>query len=1126
MQVPVFSAKLTIPTVSAAYLARPRLDELWQEWENKRLVLVTAGAGFGKTSFLAANARTSERPCSWYSLDEMDAELATFCAHLRQAVSAPEVDGVADESTTAADFMNRELSVLVRTLRNEIRGRVIVLDDVQLIAGSAEILHFLEQLIKFLPQSTTLVLAAREPVAVATMKLQALGSVVQITAEDLQFRSEEVIPLYGSHFPDTDLDPRLARKIVAQTEGWAAGIEIFFQVLGGTSARRIEDALARILAMGSGWFAYFAEEVVGSLDSDTRDFLYRSSVLPRLEPELCDRVLGLENSRLVLEELCRRNLFTFSVEDDIVAYRYHHLFHDFLRDQLRRHLNKGEIHALQRRAATELKRAGAWAEAAVAYAEAGDPRATLKLVEKQGEKLLATGRYEIIRRALDSVPKQLFNKSGSALFVLGRVAEIKGEWEEAEKLYLKALRLVPGGTRRVELLSLIAQLKLRRGMYNASRNLCHEALAEPGRKSAWIRSRILNMLGVAACELGKLDEAEDYLDQALKVCRRSKDEESLRRTLYLLPGNLYYRRGDFQRAKEAARKALVVFKRSNDPRRICHSLGVLAYVTGEAGEEREARELASEALRLAESIEYRVMEAYCQFTLGRCALITGDLAQAQRHFEVSLNLGEQLGEPGLLTIPHLGLAERALAAGELRVARRHAQDGLANSLDVKDPYQEAQSRLLLGVVAALDNPDDPDQASRFWRQAEKIMRRVGTYYDLHRLLLIRLDEGAVPDDELPAVFAELLAGILSLQHDFLLLVMEPERAARVLPRALSLGFEPEYLAKKLVQLGERAIPHLAELVSHGEEAVRCQAVDILLQIGGSQAQVILGQVVDDSSEAGRVAREAAEELASVPGVPLRIRALGGLSIDIGDVQLTFADWKSTRALRLFQLLLVYRFRWVPRDVVLEELWPDADPRRGVNNLRQTIHVLRKTLEPDLEEARNSLYIRYRNEAIRLEPGVEHFYDVEDFEESMRLAETCWNGGKLDEAGKHLTAAEALYRGAFMEETPYEEFVTIEREQLRDRLLRGVKRLTGYLADNEQWSDLIPLCRRALSQNPYHEDFYRHLVEAQFELGNRREALADFHQYEEMMVREMDLLPSARMKALADKVVALGRTDSA
>jgi len=1118
MQVPIFTAKLTIPSVSAAYLARPRLDGLWREWENKRLVLVTAGAGFGKTSFLAANARTSKRPCSWYSLDEMDAELATFCAHLRQAVFAPEAEEVTNDSTTTADFLNRELAVLVRTVRNEKGGRVIVLDDVQLIAGSAEILNFLTRFIKFLPPSTTLILSAREPVAVATMKLQALGTVVQITAEDLQFRGDEVIPLYESHFPDSDLDPRLARKIVAQTEGWAAGIEIFFQVLGGASARRIEHALARILAVGSGWFAYFAEEVVGSLDRDTRDFLYRSSVLPRLEPELCDQVLGLENSRLVLEELCRRNLFTFSVEDDVVAYRYHHLFHDFLRDQLRRHLDKREIHALQRRAATELKRAGAWAEAAVAYAEAGDPSATLKLVERQGEKLLATGRYEIIRRALDSVPKPLLNESGPALFVLGRVAEIKGEWEAAEKRYQKALRLDPIGTRRVELMSLIAQLKLRRGMYNASRNICRKALAEPGRKSAWIRSRILNMLGVAACELGKLDEAEDYLDQALKVCRRSKDEESLRRTLYLLPGNLYYRRGDFQRAKEAARRALVVFKRSNDPRRICHSLGVLAYVTGEAGEEREARELATEALRLAESIEYRVMEAYCRFTLGRCALITGDLAQAQRHFEVSQDLGEQLGEPGLLTIPHLGLAERALAAGELRAARRHAQDGLANSLDVKDPYQEAQSRLLLGVVEA---PEDLDKAIRIWNKAEKIMRRVGTYYDLHRLLLIRLDEGVVPDDELPAALEELLEGILSYQHDFLLLVMEPERAARVLPRALSRGIEPEYLVKKLVQLGERAIPHLAELVSHGEEAVRCQAVDILVQIGGSRAQTILGQVVDDSSEAGRVAREAAEELACVPGVPLRIRALGGLSIDIGDDQLTFAHWKSARALRLFQLLLVYRFRWVPRDVVLEELWPDADPRKGINNLRQTIHVLRKTLEPDLEEARHSLYIRYRNEAIRLEPGAEYFYDVENFEESMRLAETCWNGNKLEKAEKHLTAAEALYRGAFMEETPYEEFVTIEREQLRDRLLRGVKLLTRYLAENEQWSDLIPLCRRALSQNPYHEDFYRYLVEAQFELGNRREALADFHQYEEMMVREMELLPSARMKALADKVVALG-----
>lgn len=1142
MRIPILPAKLAIPPLPASYLPRPRLDGLWQEWEDKRLVLVTAGAGFGKTSYLAANARSSRRPCLWYSLDEMDRELVSFCAHLQRAAAGDGDDAANGEvgdtgagtsesradageyevpEVTASDnvdFASRVLAGLVRSLQGGGQGRILILDDVQLVAGSDEILHFIERLVRFIPQGSTLILSSREPVAIATMKLQALGVVASLTAEDLQFTSEEVADLFKRQFEGAELEPSLCRRLVKQTEGWAAGIQIFMQVLGGVSSHHVEEALAKLSAAGASWFAYFAEEVVRLLDQQTRDFLYRSSVLPRLEADLCDRVLRRRDSRQVLEQLCHRNLFTFRVTTGDGSYRYHHLFRDFLRDQLRRTVGLREIQSLQRRAANALKRAGAWAEAAAAYAEAGDSAATLKLIEKTGEDLLATGQYEIIRRSLGSIPDRELKQSAGALFVLGRVTEIQGDWEEAEKIYQQALRRCRQGARRVELMSLIAQLKLRRGMYNACRTLCRKALDEPGRKSARVRGRILNMLGIAACELGKLDEGEKYLHEAIKVFRRGRDEVGESRTFYLLPGNIYYRRGEFQRAKKAARRALVVFKKRKDPRRICHSLGVLAFVTAEAAEEREARDLASEGLRLAESIEYRVMEAYCHFSLGKCALIAGELELAREHIETSRQLGEQLGEPGLLTLPLLGLADVALARGDLPEARRHAQDALDVALDLNNLYQEAQSCTILGIVAAADKLAE---ATKYWRRAEKIIRRVGMLFDLHRLLLIRLVAGEVKKGKQAAVLEELLAGTARLGHDFLFLILDRERAVQMLSLALRLGVEEDYAGRLLVRLGPHAVPRLAPLVKDPDEQVKGRAVEILAQIGGSEALAVLAEVAGTTGEAGRAAGEAVEELARTPGVPLRILALGSLTVSSGDRHLGFAQWKSTRALRLFQLLLVHRFRWVPRDVVLEELWPDTDPRKGVNNLRQTIHVLRKTLEPHLEEARNSRYVRYRNEAIRLEPGESYFYDVEEFEAALREAEVQWRAREWQAAEPHLRRAEKLYRGGFLEESPYEELTTVEREQLRDRLLRAVKNLLVLLTEEERWEELIPLCRRALAQNPYHEDFYWYLVRAQFELGNRREALADFHQYEEMMIREMELLPSARMKALADKVVTLG-----
>ncbi len=1117
MKIPILTEKLIAPQLPASYLPRSRLDAAWRSWSDKRLVLVMAGAGFGKTSFLAANATDGERASIWYGLDELDVELVTFCAHLLQAVGGEESAGEICAAPATDDFANEVLAALVAVLRRRSGGSVIILDDVQHVVASSSVIHFIERLIRYLPEGNTLILSSREPVGVATMKLRSLGTVATITAADLAFTADEVAVLFQLHFPGIELSDRLQHKIAKRTEGWAAGIEILFQVLPNASAAQIDRTLEQLQAAGSGWFTYFAEEVVRQLDEPTRDFLHRSSVLPRLEPELCDAVMNRDDSRSVLTELRRRNLFIYGSDEQASTYRYHHLFRDFLRYQLEQTAGLKEVRRLQQRAAVALRDAEAWAEAIVAFAECGDHEATLSLVARASEELLATGRYELIRKAVTVVPDRLLARQPAARLLLARVAEVQGRWQEAEEIYLKILRSRRAGLPRTELMANIARLKLRRGEYGASAKLCQRALDQPGRMSTRIRGDILDMLGVCACELGRLDEGERYLKKAISIFRRVGNVESESDTFYLLPGNIHYRRGEFQKAKEAARRALVVFRRQNNRRRICHCLGVLAFVTADAAEQQEARELADECLRMAERLEYRVMEGYGHLALGRCALLAADLERARDHFQTARLLGERVGETGLRTFPLLGLAEVALAAGRRAQAREHAESALAVSRQIASVYQEAQSYLLLGGLAS-----NRSAASRWWNRAERIIRRVGMKYDLHRLLLFRLAAGNLPPPKAAVAVRELVTGCATENHDFLLLTVAPELAARVLPEALRLGIENSYVEQLLLQLGPAAIPHLEALAGEGDATLQQRSVQLLSRIGGDQARTVLAGLADEHSTAGRAALAAAAELGHTPAVPLRISALGPLLVEVGNHELTLDRWRSARALRLFQFLIIHRFRWLPRDVILESLWPDAEPRKGVNNLRQTIHVLRKTLEPGHDTARQSAYVRYRNEACRLVPGESYYFDVETFEDTLSRADVAWNTEGKNAAETHLLAAVDLYRGDFLVESPYEEFAAIEREQLRDRLLRAMGRLLTLYAENDRWAKLVPLCRRALTLDRYHEEFYWHLVHAQFEQGHRHEALADYHQYEEMMTGEMDLLPSARMKALADKVVAMGR----
>ncbi len=1125
MTIPIIQSKFSIPTLPANYLSRPRLDQLWEKWRHKRLVQITAGAGFGKTSFLSANVRDDKRTRLWYFFDDIDSNLATFCGHLLEAIDhtsahlPPSIRIIAPQNMQISDseLPSFLLSHLIRAIRADKRDWVLVFDDLHRISTQTEILRFLERLIRFLPEGSTIILSSREPVEIATMKTRAAGGMAALTSRDLKFNSTEVAAVFEFHYPDLSLPPRLCRKIVTKTEGWAAGIEIFLQALPSPAPRLIEETLHRLTNAGSGWFSYFAEEVLRSLDSKTRHFLLRTSILPRLESRLCNRLLTIRNSHTILANLCTRNLFTFLAEDNSDTYNYHHLFREFLLNQLKNQLGPDEFELLQQQAAAALLRAGATVEAMAAYAGGNNPEAVVKLVSRFESKLLSTGQYEIIHQALSTVPAPLLAQYPKAMYILGRACEILGRWEEAEKIYRKSLRLDNTNSTRVELMSLIAQLQMRRGKYRACINLCCQALSSPGRKTMNTRARLLSVRGLAECALGKLSDGEKDFLSAESVYRKRGFAAGEARILYLLAVNVYYQRGEFQTAKDMARRALVIFKKEGERRRLCVSLGVLGFIMATMGEEREARDLTEDALRLAESLDYPIIEGYCHNTLGHCALLTGDPVLAAEHFNVSVQIGELLGEASLQIIPHLGLAEAALVQEDYFTALHNADLARNAAITIKDLFHEAIAYRLLGSAAYKSSPD---KALKYWSRGKKICRRINATYELHRLLLTQLACGSTPTDKQKQILTELLSGTARRGHDFLYTKIAPESASLALPPALLWEQEVEYVTRIIINLGAHVCSFLALLITNSTNDQRSRIVKILAQIGGSDAHRILTDIAGATQQTASSAVEAADELARIPAVALKIQALGPLVIAVDNHCLSASSWRSARALRLCQLLLVHRFRWVPRDVLLEMLWPEIEPEKSGNNLWQSVHQLRKILEPGLKSARDSRYVRFHNGACRLEPGENYFYDVEEFESELVSARKLWSAGKRRAAKPHLDRAVSLYQGDFLAENPYEEFATEEREGRRDSLLRCIEHLLELLTNSRSWDQIIPLCRQGLEMDSYHEEFYRYLIQAQLKLGNRHEALTDYHRYEEMMIRELDLLPTTQMKNLADQATAL------
>ena len=1111
----LLTSKISVPHLPPGYTPRPRLDDLWKKWDKRKLWVVTAGAGYGKSSFLAAHAHANTDKTVWYAADEVDQDVTVFCAHLNEALHLDA--GKTAKDSTDPQTQGQMLARIVHALQDRPDETLLVFDDLHLLREAGQTQRFLERLIQHLPGHCRVVLASREPIEMVAGRHGAQSKLARITAKDLAFQEKELRSLFLRRFPGRQLPTPITQRIIHSTEGWAAGIEIFLQALVGTSPEEIGEALDELIAQGLGWFDYFAEEVLRRLDEKTRDFLLRSAVLPRIEPRLCNRILQIRNSRARLSALCKRNMFTFSLSGPEQQYRYHHLFREFLLSRQETHLSSTELQTLRRRAAKGLIESGAWAEAAACLAEAGDNKATLQLIEKQGEKLLATGRNQVVQKALDAIPRRMRAQSPTALLLQGRILDIHGQWDEAEGVYRRALRICKRKGRQAELKSLIAQLLLKRGEYQACINLCRRALADKGTRTTAVGGALYAHLGVALGELGRLEDGELHLQRAIETYRKNDDLDGEGWALYLLAANIYYRRGSYQQVKDAARKSLLISKRTKNPGRLSLSLGVLGFVAATTGAVREAEELTMRALRIAHGLDYQIIVGYCRHTLGLSAMVEKDFARAQENFESARQTGEQLGEATLRTLPRLGQSEIDWCTGRFKRAHESCQQIVKTLRGTGDLLGEARARVLLGQMLW---DGEPKRAQYQWNQAEKSLRAMGALFDLHRLLLLRLWAGSYPQRTAGEKLRELIEGTAQHRHDFLFTILEREAAPAVLGMALREGVEPTFCAGLLVQFGSPAIPVLSELAQESG-AVRGRVVDILSQLGGSEAREVLGKLASPlRGEPDQAAQQAAQELLRQPGTPLVVRGLGPLEIQVGELQLGHAAWRSARARRLLQLLLIHQFRWVPRDVVLEALWPDADPEKSANSLWQTMHVLGRLLEPDLQEARLSAYVRVRDEACRLMPGEDYTYDVEQFESAVKEAEKAWPKRKSADVETPLRRAAELYRGDLFVENPYEEFATAERERLREMLLRALGRLLQLHTERSNWEEVVFTSRRALEIDAYQEELHWFRVQAHLRLGHRREALDAYHQYEEMLVREMGLLPSDRMRALADQVVSL------
>jgi LuxR family maltose regulon positive regulatory protein len=606
---PLLLTKLSIPSPRPSHVSRPRLSGRLEEGLGCKLTLLSAPAGFGKTTLVStwlAASSGNDRSAVWLSLEASDNDPARFWRYFIAAV-----DRLCPGAGDAALMLLRSpqappIEAVLATLLNELSDldtdAVLVLDDYHLIE-SRTIHEALTFLIEHLPARMHLVISARADPPLPLARLRVRGEMAELRAADLRFASEEAMEFLNRTM-GLELSAQDIAELETRTEGWIAGLQ-----MAALAMRDRADVSGFIEAFaGSHRYVldYLVEEVLNGQPDGVRSFLLETSILGRMCGPLCDAVTGRSDGQATLERLEHANLFVIPLDDERLWYRYHHLFAEVLRQHL--HQTRAEsVSELHRRAGTWFERQGLDTEAVQHALEARDFEWAATIIENIGLSVMLPGQVYTLLGWLDVLPDALV-RTRPTLCIVHAAALMFGNRPEA------------------------AEDRLDDAERSVEPNDSHD------------QARVI--MGRVATVRGNLARISGDLARCVALSRRALDvlpeTEFMWAVAKLNVAYAYQVNGDVTPAAERlVADAIATVRATQNPFTVLRSVLNLAWLQVLQGQLRKAADAFEEASRLSAGLgKGEILVGNPAYYFGVADLLRewNDLDDAQRHVEQGMEL--------------------------------------------------------------------------------------------------------------------------------------------------------------------------------------------------------------------------------------------------------------------------------------------------------------------------------------------------------------------------------------------------------------------------------------------------------------------------------------------------------
>ena len=1063
---PLVKTKVVLPSKPSTLLHRPRLVDFIHEHIDHKLILVCAAAGYGKTSLLLDFAYDTDVPVCWYSLDQSDADALILLEHLVASMAHrfPQLNVGPLGALLRGQIEALDLQNLLALLVNEVQDSVaeyfvLILDDYHLVDGSDDVKLAVEWLLDHSPDNCCFLVSSRTMPRLPILKLTARREVAGLGNDDLRFNAQEIKELLAANY-NMSIPEDEAERLAVESEGWITSILLSTHTLW----KGLLQAIIRAKGSGEQVYAYLAEEVFEQQPMEVQEFLKASSILAVMDADLCNEVLGLENSAEMLDLIEARNLFVSKLEGEMPCYKYHHLFREFLISRFApgEQARLGELH---HRGGRTLEERGDVNEAVRHYLSAEAYGEAARVIAGSACQMFSAGKLHMLAEWIDSLPPEELRAHPITQLMRGKIYLEKGDIAQAQEVFGSAYRQFTEADEldgQAKALVQLASTYRFQGRYGEAieRSKQALALAFQGELDRQTIAEAHRTLGLCLAYVGSLPEAEAQLSKSLELYMESNDLANVA-NLYQGIGMVIRRAGRLAEGERYYREALSIWQKLQNSTRTAEFLNNIAMVHYYRGEYPTALELLQDALDKVQQAGHRRIEGVVLTSLADVHLDLDEYGRAEQYY---------------------------LEAAE---AAQDAQQG----------FFLLYSLARLGEVYSLRKKWD--KARSALEQASNLVKAQGGAFNKG---LVNLSAGI-----LCYLLGKTEKGIESLRlacESF-----EEVKADHELARAQFHLAYGSYLANRC----QEAMASLRTSIGLSARS----GYDQFFIADGKR----MGKFLRQAAQEDEVGEEVASILRRIrklpypvhakrPHRPLRVApyieicAFGRSKVIVDGTVINESDWGGMLTKELFFYLL-------DRGPCVKEgiggvFWPDYSPAKVTSSFHAGMYRVRRVVGRD--------FVVYDGDSrtYLINGTHDYFYDVDEFEKLLREAMKQMLSDQ-GEAVRLLEKALGLCRGDYLRDS-YSDWCLERREELRRIYVEGLLALAALKERDESYQESIDLYRRALQEDPFQEQTHRKLMGCYVLAGEPAAAIRHYVSLVNLLKTEMGLSPTEETTALYREIV--------